>query len=441
MKSPGRFGLPSGSRRSIFFSIFLVIPATLLFLLSGCLGVPAGEYEESYPAEAEYAPEAPMMAKQRSEAPRPAARAAASEMLAAAPEEDINGADSGSMEGSADGPGGLPILGGATGQGGPEGTDGGSGEGTGSENQARKRLRVYSAELELAVTSVEKSREELIRTAEEAGGYIESSALDYLVLRVPAESFEEILEAVEATGTILSRAVRTADVTEQFSDLERRIELSERTRERLYALLEKAEETAERVKILREIRRLTEEIERLRAQLESLDELIRFSRITVHLRARISRQSRSREAIPFGWIARLDPIGVTAGKASRGIDIRPPEDFAVFYEGKNWLAETAEGTRLKAGAGANEPRGDSEFWAEALFYHLGDYYRRADRISYGVFRGVLFESKDPDPFYYLIAVHVLDTEILVAEAFFPDRTALDRRREQVASMLKEGYQE
>ncbi len=418
--------------------VFLLMIAAIM-ALSGCIGVGQGEYE-AYPEEAGYAlseEAAPAVSKSARQAARneqPAGRAAGSEMLAAAPEMDSAIADSG--------PAGTPVSGQ---EGSPEGEPGGEpGEGepgTGGGDQAQKRLRVYSAELEMAVTSVNTSRESLIDLAEEAGGYVESSSMNYVVLRVPAADFESVLARVESIGTVLARSVRTADVTDQFSDLERRIDLAERTRERLYDLLDRADETEERVKILREIRRLTEEIERLRGELESLDQLIRFSRIAVSLTARIARETRSRDAIPFPWIAWLDPLGVTTGEASQVIGLEVPEDYAVFEEGKRWLAEAAEGTRIKAGMAANEPRGDTEFWAAALAHHLADYYRSAERVEYGRFRGVLFESKDVQPFYYLAAVHAVEDSIIVAEAFFPDKEAFDRRSGQIGTMLGKAYTE
>jgi len=400
--------------------ITLLLAVALMVFLSGCVGM--GEYEAASPQEEMYGRETPANAAQRAGGAAAYSSKAAPMMLAEAADEEL--ADTA--------PSAEPA--------GP--ADGQAGDGQGTDGAApQKRLRVYSAELELAVTSVEASRETAVRTAEEAGGYVESSSLDYVVIRVPAETFESVLSEIEGMGTILSRAVRTADVTEQFSDLKQRIDLSERTRERLYALLDRATETEERVKILREIRRLTEEIERMKAELESLDRLVRFSRITVRLVPRIARDDLSRDTIPFPWIARLDPLEVTTEEARGRIPLQLSDDFAVFEEGKQWLAEAAEGTRLKAGAVPNEPLGDSRFWARALEYHLRDFYSGTKNVVYGRFRGVLFESKDPQPFFYLAVVHVEEGELIVVETFFPNREALERRIGQIERMLSEAYRE
>jgi hypothetical protein len=300
-----------------------------------------------------------------------------------------------------------------------------------------ERRRVYSAELELRVTGVEETRGRIISDAEEAGGYVESSSGAYVVIRVPAQTFETVLGQIEGYGTVRSRAVRTADVTEQYADLERRIALAERTRERFYTLLERSTDTEERVAILREIRRLTERIELLQSQLESLDRQIAYSRITVMLAARIDETAPARGLVPFPWIAALDPLKrTTATPASRpAVDL--PADYAVFDTGRFVRAETAAGTRVRIGAVANEPRGDTSFWQQALAHHLADFYRIDRRVEPGAFAGVLLEAKGAQPFSYLVLAAVRGDEIIVAEAFFPDAEARSRRLDEIVDVLSE----
>jgi hypothetical protein len=89
---------------------------------------------------------------------------------------------------------------------------------------------------------------------------------------------------------------------------------------------------------------------------------------------------------------------------------------------------------------ANDPRGDTEFWHKALLHHLGPRYRAAEAIRAGAFRGALFASKDPRPFFYLVALRAREGEIAVVEAFFPDQAARERRLAQVSSALEEAGQ-
>lgn len=291
----------------------------------------------------------------------------------------------------------------------------------------RVRLRVFSADLELVVASVEQSRSQIIAVVEAAGGYVESSREDFLVVRVPAESFDATLESIESAGDVRSRFVSTADVTDQYADLEARLRIAETSRERLLQLLERTEDADERVAILREIRRLTEEIERLRSALESLSQLVRYSRITVQLISRIQMSQVSRSQIPFPWIAYLAPLDATTREASEKITVALADSFAVFSVGKYLHAEAADGTVVRAGAVTNDPAGNESFWQSALAYHLGPYYQSTRPVAAGPFRGVLLESKDTSPFFYLVMAQSRGTELIVMEVFFPDESARDRR--------------
>lgn len=301
----------------------------------------------------------------------------------------------------------------------------------------QERLRIYSANLDLGVTSVERARDEIVGITQDSGGYVETSRDDYIVVRVPAESFGRVLTEIETVGTLRSRSVRTADVTDQFFDLERRLAIALAARDRLNALLERTNEPDEQVAILRDIRRLTEEIERLRASFESLAQHIAYSRITVQLTAMITQNTSSRRRIPFPWIARLDPLSQTTKDASFRVPVEVPESFALFEEGRFVQAEAADGTSLRIGAVPNEPHGDGQFWERALEYHLGPFYLRVKTIESGPFSGVLLESMDRQPYHYAVVVAVHREELVVAEIFYPSTATLEARSDEIEKMLRE----
>lgn len=303
--------------------------------------------------------------------------------------------------------------------------------------QPPERLRVFSATVELSVPSVERAREEILGLLERAGGYVESAQEDFLVLRVPAERFDATLQEVEAVGQVLSRSIETADVTDQFVDMERRLEIARASRERLYELLERTDDSDEQVAILREIRRLTEEIEQISSRLESLGRLVAYSRISVQLRPRLVGEDVLLDRIPFPWIAALDPLTATIGRARRSIDAELPADFARFSEGRLIRAESADGVRIRLGGRENVPEGDDEFWREALLFHRGPLYAEATELEIGDFVGASFLSRDAEPYVYWVLVHVRDGELLVAEFFFPSREVLAEHRDDCVEWLQE----
>jgi hypothetical protein len=114
------------------------------------------------------------------------------------------------------------------------------------------------------------------------------------------------------------------------------------------------------------------------------------------------------------------------------VELELGEAFAVFSDEAAFRAESAEGTRIRIGSARNHPRGDTEFWGRALAYHLSPYYRTAEQMDLGPFKAVLFTSKDPQPFSYLVAVSAemdgnILPDLLILEIFFPDPRALEAR--------------
>jgi len=307
-----------------------------------------------------------------------------------------------------------------------------------AERPAQQRLRVYSGRLTLSVARVERARESIIETVAALDGYVERSQADLLVVRVPAERFAEAMTRIETEGDVESRSVETADVTAQYADIERRLEIVTTSRQRLYDLLERSEDADERVAILRDIRRLTEEMEQLQSSLESLSELVAYSRITVTLVARIQITQVMREEIPFAWVAGLDPLRVTMGDAAERLEYTVPETFAAFSEGVRIRAESADGSRIRMGARENQPAGDAEFWTSALQFHLAAFYRSADEYRAGEFSGVLFTSKDAEPYSYLVMTRVRGDELVVLECFFPSDESRQRLLPAVREMVDGG---
>ncbi len=310
------------------------------------------------------------------------------------------------------------------------------------EERPTERKRVFSGFCTLLVDDVEETRTRIADIADESGGYVETVAERTVVIRVPAERFDEIFEIILGLGEVSHKSIETYDVTEFFRDQEIRLEIARKTRERLYALLERTTDVEERLKILREIKRLTEEIERIERSLELLQRQINLSRITVELTPRLPETGHDRRRIPFPWISNLNPLYPSLRNPRGRIELDLSEDFAVFTEEAGFRAESAEGTRVRVGEANNHPRGDTEFWRKALSYHLGPFYKSAEELDLGPFMAVLFTSKDPEPFSYLVAVsaekdETILSDLLILEIFFPDSSALQARLSGLKESVKQ----
>lgn len=413
--------LPGQSHRQLLLlrqPLLLLLLLSILFL-AGCTS--SGGYGEYAMMESEAYPE-----EQARGAPSPA------------PQMKSMAADSMSL--SEEIPAEMPV-GSLVDEGGSEpssviGQSDGQAEG---KPEKEKRKRVYSGSGRLICEDVNETKSSISRIAEENGGYVEGVWENLIIIRVPAALFAQLFEEVLAFGEVDFRKTETVDVTEYFADLSTRLEIAEKTRERLYLLLEKTEDLEERLKILREIRRLTEEIESLGNTLRSLEKRIAFSRIQIELQPRLVEESIMRESIPFGWIADLNPLYPVLQDLDKKIEVPLDDSFAVFSGEKIFRAENPDGVRIRISRTPNSPQGDTKFWQEALNYHLSPLYSNTEKLSFrdGEIMGVLFTSKDTNPFHYLVAQSAEKDFITVLEAFFPTSESLDGSKKTVFSAFEE----
>ena len=305
--------------------------------------------------------------------------------------------------------------------------------------QPEKRKRVFSGACQLVVDDVEERKRDISRIAEESGGYVERIVGQTVVIRVPADLFHELFELILSLGEPKHKSIASYDVTDYYRDQETRLELAVKTRERLYTLLEKTTDVKERLAILREIKRLTEEIERIKISLELLDRQIELSRITIELIPRLPPAEIEKGRIPFYWIANLNPLHSYLGSPEKKINLELGDAFAVFEKETRYRAESPEGTRVRVGVALNQPLGDGDFWQKALDYHLKPFYRKTENLELGIFKAVLFTSKDREPFFYLVGLTRVEDrkKLIIVEVFFPDQSALDLRFEGLKGSIKQ----
>lgn len=155
-----------------------------------------------------------------------------------------------------------------------------------------KLIRRGSAILE--VDSLEAAMDEVRALAERVNGIVADVRVRAgqsrwrqasMELRLPATHFDVAVAALEPIGTVEQLTLSTQDVTEEFMDLEARVENSRRLEERLLRLL--AERTGDLDQVLRaerELARVRGEIERVEGRLRYLQDRVDISRIQVTLK-------------------------------------------------------------------------------------------------------------------------------------------------------------
>jgi len=163
---------------------------------------------------------------------------------------------------------------------------------------------IKTADITCEVDDVDKGFEEVyaVAAAEKAlvvgtnravaeEGYVFGS----VTLKVHPSKYDETVRALRGIGRLVSESSTTEDVTQEYVDVQARLENAEATRGRYLEILAKRTGTVPDVlEVEREIERVTENIERFKGQIRYFDSQIGLSTITIHL-------EEPHAAVPTGY--------------------------------------------------------------------------------------------------------------------------------------------
>lgn len=151
------------------------------------------------------------------------------------------------------------------------------------------RLIKSTAELKMQTTSPDTLHREVIKISQKYNGHLLLSSKSRTTIRVPALHFNDAILDIEQLGEITDRKLEGADVTEEYQDLQIRLENALKTRERYLKLLEQAKGLDEIFRVERELARVDKTIDYLRGKLESMSHQVYFARISVTTGKKINK--------------------------------------------------------------------------------------------------------------------------------------------------------
>ena len=122
-------------------------------------------------------------------------------------------------------------------------------------------------------------------------GYTESLSqskhYEYLSIEtnvcVPAEKLDEFLDFLEKSGTITSKNVVTADVTDDYTDTESQIKALETEEKALLGILEKCETVQDTMNVQERLTSVRGELESLKSQKKNYDQRIAYSEVLINI--------------------------------------------------------------------------------------------------------------------------------------------------------------
>jgi uncharacterized protein DUF4349 len=154
------------------------------------------------------------------------------------------------------------------------------------------RKIVKTADLGLRSEEVRRSAAQAQQLAASGGGTVLSSQVyrgddsvtAQLVLSVPSEEFERVLDELRGLGEkVTTDTVSGQDVTEEYVDLQSRERNLRATEESLLRLYDRAENVEEALTIQRELTTVRGEIELVQGRIKYLDQRSAYSQITLNI--------------------------------------------------------------------------------------------------------------------------------------------------------------
>jgi len=150
---------------------------------------------------------------------------------------------------------------------------------------------IYTGQLEMDVDDVERTLETVSNLVEGRGGYISESRFWEqfdgaqknlrLVLRVPAETFDNTLSELTELGRVVDQSTQGRDVTEQYYDLEARLNNKISQEIRYLEILDMATTVEEVLKVERELERIRGDIESMEGRMRYLTDQVSLATITL----------------------------------------------------------------------------------------------------------------------------------------------------------------
>lgn len=159
--------------------------------------------------------------------------------------------------------------------------------GAGNASAAIERKLIKSGSVSLEVSDLNGATDAAALWVKNFGGYIENNFLSEqnasIRARIPSGRFDEAMEAAGNLGRVLNKNTSVSDVSEQFYDLQTRLETKKIMRERLSGYLRTAASVKDMLQIERELNSVVSEIESMEGRMRRLGGQIDFSSINIDM--------------------------------------------------------------------------------------------------------------------------------------------------------------
>jgi hypothetical protein len=150
------------------------------------------------------------------------------------------------------------------------------------DNHSRKVI--FDARLSLTVKQPDSTSLKLADIAKKYGGYVVESGSYSTQIRIESSQMNQAIKDIALLGKMEDKYIQGQDVTDEYEDLDIRLQNAERARKKYLELLDKAQNVAEGLLVEKELERLNGEIDGLKGKMNRMEHLVKFSTITIRLK-------------------------------------------------------------------------------------------------------------------------------------------------------------
>lgn len=159
-------------------------------------------------------------------------------------------------------------------------------------SESQDRIVIKDTSLSLVVKNVEETISDILKSAEDLGGFLVSSAISKpegsasgsIVVRVPAEKLISALSSIKGfAARVVNENVKGKDVTDEYEDLDAKLTTLEKTKAKFEEIMDSAVEIEDILQVQRELVSLQSQIDSVKGQQQYLTQSAKLSKITVYV--------------------------------------------------------------------------------------------------------------------------------------------------------------
>lgn len=152
--------------------------------------------------------------------------------------------------------------------------------------QTEKKL-IKTGNINLEIENLSESIVKVEEWISSYGGYISNSSNSeknaWFNIKIPSSKFDDAMNSACSLGKVLNHSENTEDVSEQYYDLESRLQNKKTMKSKLEGYLSNAKDIKDLLEIERELNSVISDIDSMEGRLKRLSNQVEYSTITINL--------------------------------------------------------------------------------------------------------------------------------------------------------------